>query len=112
MANNINVPPIAFGSASTIGMSVAATSSRVALPTAPSGNLRIYVQGANDVFFELGGSTVAATIPVNAGANGGFVVKAGTEKLIASKGQTNIAAIAAVAGPTQVYITPCEGNSL
>lgn len=107
---NVNQPAFqAAGTAVTVAASVVATSSRVAVETAIGArHVRIYNASVNDVFIEIGNASVAAAIPVAGGANGGMGVRAGTTQIFALT-DTNVALIAAVAGPSLVYLTPGEG---
>ena len=77
-------------------------------PRGASRFVRIYNAGANDVYFAFGGSAVAATVPTNADVSGGSLpVKAGDTAIFACPYEY-VAAIASVAGPTQVWLTPGE----
>lgn len=112
----VNQTVFAPSAEGTSGLSVVATTARRQIQAASSGvtphgtarYVRAYNAGANDVFLAFGGSTVAATLPTNADISGGSLpLKAGDTAVFACPHQY-VAAIAAVAGPTQIWLTPGE----
>lgn len=99
------------GNTGTNSISVTSTSARHTLPArSTSAVLRVRNAGASDVYIAFGDNTVTATIPTAGGAGGGMPIGAGTVEVIDLPfTATNIAAIAATAGPFLFSYTVGEG---
>lgn len=100
----------------TVCLSVANTSHTAVTITCTSGgapNLYIQNPSANAVWFNVvgTGTAPAAVIPTDGSPANGFIVPAGGAKVIGPVGPNpSVTAIASVAGPSSVYITPGYGG--
>lgn len=96
--------------ANTVRLAVTTTSgsTRAALPTAsPSSVIRIFNAGSAIAYVAIGTSTVTATVPAAAGANGSMPVGSGITEIQVA-GNTHVAAITA-SGTADLYFTVGEG---
>jgi hypothetical protein len=100
----------------TVALSVANSSHSAVTITCTSGgaqNLYIQNPSANPVAFNVlggGGTAAAAVFPVDGTPANGFVVPAGAAKIISASPNPSVTAIALVAGPSIVYLTPGSGG--